>query len=64
MAAALLHAPELHVVDMARHFDFLALCSDILVAAAPVICTSEPGLTEANFTAISTPRSWLSSSLR
>ncbi len=41
--AALPRKPDFRPVPMAGHFDFLAPCSDILVKAAPMICTSNAG---------------------
>jgi predicted dienelactone hydrolase len=46
---ALPQAPELHLVEHAGHFDFLAPCSDALRQAAAEICTSEPGFDRAAF---------------
>ncbi len=49
VAASLPHAPELHVVAHAGHFDFLAPCPEALAHIAPPICTSEPGFDRAAF---------------
>ena len=35
--------PELHLVEKADHFDFLAPCNAMLRGLAPDICRSEPG---------------------
>lgn len=40
---ALPRAPEYHVAEGARHFDFLPPCSERLAAMAPAICASAPG---------------------
>lgn len=47
--AALPRKPDFHPVPAAGHFDFLAPCSDILIRAAPAICTSNPGFDRAAF---------------
>ncbi|MDE1148146.1 MAG: hypothetical protein PW843_16215 [Azospirillaceae bacterium] len=41
--------PESHVVDHARHFDFLVPCSATLEQAVPALCQSEPGFDRAAF---------------
>ena len=46
---ALPKPPEYHVVDGARHFDFLAPCGERLAAAAPEICAPTPGFDRAAF---------------
>lgn len=47
--AGLPTAPELHVVQGAGHFDFIAPCSATLAVHAPEICTSAPGFDRAAF---------------
>lgn len=47
--AALPHPPEVHVVERAGHFDFLAPCSEALARAASAICGSAPGFDRAEF---------------
>jgi len=39
---ALPQAPDYHVIPKAGHFDFLAPCTEALLARAPAICTSAP----------------------
>lgn len=46
---ALPRPPEIHVVPLAGHYDFLPPCSASLVQAAPEICRSEPGFDRARF---------------
>jgi predicted dienelactone hydrolase len=46
---ALPREPELHRVEDAGHFDFLAPCTDALAAAVPMICTSAEGFDRAGF---------------
>lgn len=46
---ALPEAPEYHVAEGARHFDFLPPCSERLAALAPAICTPTPGFDRAAF---------------
>lgn len=46
---ALPQPPEYHVVEGARHFDFLAPCGERLAAAAPEICAPTPGFDRAAF---------------
>lgn len=46
---ALPRPPEYHVVEGARHFDFLAPCGERLAAAAPEICAPTPGFDRAAF---------------
>jgi len=41
--------PEMHLVEHADHFDFLAPCDDRLAHIAPAICRSEPGFDRAAF---------------
>jgi predicted dienelactone hydrolase len=47
--AALPRPPEVHGVEGAGHFDFLAPCSEALARAAPAICVSAPGFDRAAF---------------
>jgi predicted dienelactone hydrolase len=47
--ASLPRQPDYHVVPRAGHFDFLAPCTDKLVAMAPQICTSQPGFDRSVF---------------
>jgi predicted dienelactone hydrolase len=47
--AALPEAPEMHLVEKADHFDFLAPCDDRLRDLAPDICRSEPGFDRVAF---------------
>ncbi len=47
--ASLPRKPDFRSVPMAGHFDFLAPCSDILVKAAPMICTSNAGFDRTAF---------------
>jgi predicted dienelactone hydrolase len=46
---ALPRPPEYHVVEGARHFDFLPPCSARLAEAAPQICVPTPGFDRAAF---------------
>ena len=46
---ALPHAPEMHAVPHAGHFDFLAPCPAALARIAPPICAREPGFDRAAF---------------
>lgn len=46
---ALPGAPEYHVTEGARHFDFLPPCSERLAAMAPEICAPTPGFDRAAF---------------
>ena len=47
--AALPKPPEMHVVEHAGHFDFLAPCSPARARIAPPICVSEPSFDRAAF---------------
>lgn len=47
--AALPRKPDFRPVPMGGHFDFLAPCTDILVKAAPMICTSNAGFDRTAF---------------
>ena len=47
--SALPRKAEFRAVPNAGHFDFLAPCSDILLKAAPALCTSNPGFDRAAF---------------
>lgn len=47
--ARLPRPPEFHMVEGARHFDFLPPCAPDLVAQAPQICTPTPGFDRAAF---------------
>ncbi len=47
--AALPRPPEVHIVERAGHFDFMAPCSAALARAAPAICVSAPGFDRAAF---------------
>jgi predicted dienelactone hydrolase len=47
--AALPRPPEVHVVEHAGHFDFMAPCSEALARAAPAICVSAPGFDRTGF---------------
>lgn len=46
---AMPEAPDYRVVANAGHYDFLAPCSDALVALAPAICKSSAGFDRAAF---------------
>jgi predicted dienelactone hydrolase len=46
---ALPKPPEMHVVDKAGHYDFLAPCTAQLAEHYPEICVSEPGFDRAAF---------------
>lgn len=46
---ALPQPPEVHVVENAGHYDFLAPCSTALATANPDICRSRPGFDRAAF---------------
>jgi predicted dienelactone hydrolase len=47
--AALPHPAEVHIVERAGHFDFLAPCSEALARVAPAICASAPTFDRAEF---------------
>ncbi|MFH6781740.1 MULTISPECIES: alpha/beta hydrolase family protein [Methylobacterium] len=49
VAAALPHPPDLHVVEGARHYDFLVPCPPDLARTVPEICQSAPGFDRAAF---------------
>ncbi|TNC14274.1 hypothetical protein FF100_08865 [Methylobacterium terricola] len=49
VAAALPHRPDLHLIDGARHYDFLAPCPPDLARRIPEICASAPGFDRAAF---------------
>ncbi|MBW8814733.1 MAG: prolyl oligopeptidase family serine peptidase [Caulobacterales bacterium] len=46
---ALPHAPEMHVVPHAGHYDFISPCPPAMAQRLPEICVSEPGFDRAAF---------------